>query len=138
MKTTLTTPLFKSTSRMGDTLFVSGQLPLVDGVVVNPGLVGTDVTIEEARHAAALCVTNGLRAIESELGSLDAVVSIAKLNGYVAAGHGFYDAAAVIDAASELLIEKLGDRGRHARLAIAVAGLPKNACVEVEMTVQLA
>lgn len=138
MNTTLSTPLFKSTSRIGDTMFVSGQLPLVDGVVVNPGLVGTDVTLEQARHAAAICVANGLHAIEKELGSLDAVASIAKLNGYVAAGIGFYDAASVIDAASELLIETLGERGRHARLAIAVAGLPKNACVEVELTVQLA
>lgn len=137
MTTTLSTPLFESTSRIGNTMFVSGQLPLVDGTVVNPGLVGTDVTVEEARQSAAICVSNGLDALERELGSLDAVASIAKLNGYVAAGVGFYDAAAVIDAASQVLLERLGERGRHARLAIAVAGLPKNACVEIELTVQL-
>jgi enamine deaminase RidA (YjgF/YER057c/UK114 family) len=134
----LTAPLFKSASRVGDTLYVSGQLPLVDGILVNPGLVGTDVTLDEARQAATACVANCLQAIERELGSLDAVVSVAKLNGYVAAGAGFYDAAAVIDAASEALIDALGERGRHARLAIGVAGLPRNACVEVEVIVQLA
>lgn len=138
MQAALNAPLFKTTSRVGDMLFISGQLPLVDGVLVNPGLVGTDVTLAAAREAAGVCVSNCLDAIEQELGSLDAVASVAKLNGYVAVGQGFYDAATVIDAASEALVESLGDRGRHARLAIAVAGLPKNACVEVELIVHVA
>lgn len=138
MTTTLkASSLYKSTSRIDNTLYVSGQLPLRGGTLLYPGLVGTDVSVDEARVAAAACVSNCLHVIEQEIGSLDAVVSIAKLSGYVAAGGGFYDAATVLDAASAQLIDALGERGRHARVAIAVAGLPRNACVEVELIVQL-
>jgi enamine deaminase RidA (YjgF/YER057c/UK114 family) len=120
-------------SRAGDLLFVSGQLPLVDGEIVHRGLVGTDVTVEQAREAAATAVHKCLDVAAVELGGVEKIKAVVKVNGYVAVAPGFHDAPAVIDAASKAVLTALGDRGKHSRLAIGVATLPLNACVEVEM-----
>jgi|UniRef100_UPI0021F2437D enamine deaminase RidA (YjgF/YER057c/UK114 family) len=130
------TPLYERAVRVGDLLFVSGQLPLGGGGLLYPGRVGQDVTIEEAREAAVLAARRCLDVVRDELGSLDAVKGIARIGGYVSAGEGFVDAPAVIDGASRLALDVLGGKGRHARLAVGVSSLPLNACVEIEMTVQ--
>lgn len=129
-------PLYARAMRVGDLLFISGQLPVSDARLLYPGHVGTEVTIEDAREAAALAAGNCLDVIRETLGSLDDVKGVARLGGYVAAGDGFNNAPAVVDAASQVILDALGDRGRHARLALGVASLPLGACVEIELAVQ--
>ncbi len=129
-------PLYVGAQRLGDLLFVSGQLPIADGELLHPGLVGEEVSVEQAREAARVAAGRCLDVIRNELGSLDAIKGVGRIGGYVASGQGFVDAPAVIDEASRTILDALGDRGHHARLALGVASLPFGACVEVEMTVQ--
>lgn len=129
-------PLYVGAQRIGDLLFVSGQLPLAEAGLLHPGLVGEEVSVEQAREAARVAAGRCLDVVRSALGSLDAVKGVARIGGYVASGRGFIDAPAVIDEASRTILDALGNRGHHARLALGVASLPLGACVEVEMTVQ--
>jgi len=129
-------PLYARAMRVGDLLFVSGQLPVDRAGLLYPGKVGTEVTVEQAKEAATLAASNCLNVIRETLGSLDAVKGVARLGGYVAAGEGFNNAPAVVDAASQLILNALGERGQHARLALGVASLPLGACVEIELAVQ--
>lgn len=128
-----TPPLYARTVRAGNLLFVSGQLPLGEEGVLYPGRVGQEVSVEHARQAAAVAARACLAAAAAELGSQDEIRSVVKIGGYVAVGEGFSDVPAVVDAASQIILDELGDRGQHARLAVGVASLPRNACVEIEM-----
>lgn len=112
-------------------VFVSGQLPLRDGELASEGRVAEDVSVEEAREAAELCGLNALALMHRE-NVLDEVV-ISRVEGYVAAPPGFHDHPAVVNGASELLVEVLGDRGRHARIAVGSPSLPLDAPVEVSL-----
>lgn len=116
--------------------FVSGQLPR-HGEALVTGKVGTEVDLEHARNAARLCILQGLACLNQSLGSLDKVEKILKITGFVASAPGFNLQPRVIDAASELLVQVFGDMGRHARSAVGVAELPRNAAVEIEMIVAL-
>lgn len=119
----------------GDLAFVSGQLPKVDGEVRVRGKVGADVSPEEAREAARICALQALACLRQELGSLERVERVVKVTGFVASAPGFSGQPAVIDAASDLLTSVFGDRGRHARSAVGVFELPRNAPVEIELIV---
>lgn len=121
--------------RHDDLLFVSGQLPKVDGKVKVFGKVGREVTIEEAQDQARICILQGLSCIKQEIGSLDNISRIVKITGYVNSAPGFVEQPKVIDAASELLEAVFKEKGRHARAAIGAAELPRNTCVEIEMIV---
>jgi enamine deaminase RidA (YjgF/YER057c/UK114 family) len=123
--------LYSPCVRSGDSLYVSGQLPTKDGQIPK-GYVGKDVTIEEAAAHARQCAVNGLAIVRGELGSLDHVKRVVRVAGYVASAPGFTDHPAVVNGASQLLIDVFGDVGRHARIAIGVAELPRGAPVEVE------
>ena len=114
---------------------VSGQLPKVDGEVRVFGKVGAEVDLETARREARICILQGLACLDAALGSLDRVERILKVGGFVASAPGFNAQPKVIDAASDLLVEVFGEIGRHARAAVGVAELPRNAAVEIEMTV---
>jgi enamine deaminase RidA (YjgF/YER057c/UK114 family) len=116
--------------------FVSGQLPR-DGERLILGKVGAEVSLDQGREAARLCILQGLACLKQVLGSLDGIEKILKLTGFVASAPGFNQQPKVIDAASELLVEVFGDSGRHARSAVGVAELPRNAAVEVELIVGL-
>jgi len=116
--------------------FVSGQLPRKGEEIVT-GKVGGDVDIERAQEAARLCVIQALACLRQNLGSLDRVAKVLKVTGFVASAAGFNQQPKVIDAASELLVKVFGDDGRHARSAIGVAELPRNASVEIELVVSL-
>lgn len=116
--------------------FVSGQLPRLGEDFVT-GKVGADVDLEQAREAARLCILQGLACLGQALGSLDRVEKILKVTGFVASAPGFNQQPKVIDAASELLVRVFGEAGRHARSAIGVAELPRNAAVEIELIVAL-
>lgn len=115
--------------------YVSGQMPKVDGEVRVFGKVGADVDLETARGEARICILQGLACLKAALGSLDRVERILKIGGFVASAPGFNAQPKVIDAASDLLVEVFGEIGRHARAAVGVAELPRNAAVEIEMTV---
>jgi enamine deaminase RidA (YjgF/YER057c/UK114 family) len=117
------------------TAHVSGQLPKVDGEIRVRGKVGGSVSLETARGEARLCILQGLACLKQALGTLDRVDRILKISGYVASASGFNDQPRVLDAASDLLVEVFGEAGRHARAAIGVAELPRDAAVEIEMTV---
>lgn len=115
--------------------YVSGQMPKVDGEIRVTGKVGAEVDLETAQGEARICILQGLACLRMELGSLDRVERVLKVNGYVASAPGFNAQPKVLDAASDLLVEVFGEAGRHARAAVGVAELPRNAAVEIEMTV---
>lgn len=101
------------------------------------GTVGLDRTIEEGYEAARACALTQLAVIRRELGSLNQVAEILTVNGYVNAAPGFADSPAVINGASDLFIQIFGDAGRHVRAAVGVSALPRNALVELQMTVRI-
>jgi enamine deaminase RidA (YjgF/YER057c/UK114 family) len=102
-------PLYVGAQRIGDLLFVSGQLPIGHGGLLHSGLVGEEVSVEQAREAARVAAGRCLDVIRNELGSLDAVKGVARIGGYVASGQGFVDAPVVIDAASRTILDALGE-----------------------------
>jgi enamine deaminase RidA (YjgF/YER057c/UK114 family) len=123
--------------RTGNLVFTAGQLPLVDGKIPFVGKVGSDVTPEQAKDMAQVCALNALAAI-SLVADIDQIEKIVRVGGFVNGIPGFVAIPAVINGASELLINLFGEvNGKHARTAIGVAELPLNAPVEVEMVVQL-
>jgi enamine deaminase RidA (YjgF/YER057c/UK114 family) len=113
---------------------LSGQLPLRDGKIIHPGLVGRDVTVAEAQAAARVAALNVLAQLRVLLGSFEPLVGLLRLDGFVASAPDFTAQPAVLDAASMLLVEALGERGMHARSAMGVAVLPMNAAVELVLT----
>lgn len=124
--------------RSGSYIYTSGQLPLVAGELIATGKVGADVDEATAVECARMCALNGLAAIVALVGDLDRIVRVVKVVGFVASDPSFTAQPAVINGASELLGDVLGDAGTHARSAVGVAVLPKDAPVEVEMIVEVA
>lgn len=118
--------------------YVSGQLPKVDGEVRVHGKVGAEVSLEQAREQARICVLQALACLAAELGDLARIQRVLKVTGFVASAPGFNEQPKVIDAASDLLGEVLGPLARHARSAVGVAELPRNAAVEIEFVVAYA
>ena len=119
----------------GNLVFVSGQLPLVDGKLSVTGHVGKDVTAPEAAQQARLCAINLLAQLKAACGGdLSRVRQVVKLGGFVACTDSFTDQPEVINGASDLMVEVFGDAGRHARFAVGANTLPRGTCVEVEGT----
>jgi enamine deaminase RidA (YjgF/YER057c/UK114 family) len=134
----LTPPLaaYVPAVQSGRHVYVSGQVPMADGKLLETGKVGAEVTPERAKELAARCALNALAAIDSLVG-LDRVARVVKVVGFVASASGFTGQPDVINGASELFGEVFGDAGRHARSAVGVAELPLGAPVEVEVIVEL-
>ena len=124
--------------RTGNLVYVSGQVPLVDGKPSHTGRLGEHVSTEDARAAARTCAINVLAALKAELGELSQVRRVVKVTGFVASAPGFTDIPKVINGASELFGEAFGDAGRHARSAVGVTALPLGVPVEVEAIVEVA
>ncbi|MER7396828.1 MULTISPECIES: RidA family protein [Streptomyces] len=124
--------------RSGNYVFTSGQLPMVDGALPATGKVGAEVGAEQAKELAGVCALNALAAVKSVTGDLDKIVRVVKVVGFVASAPDFTGQPGVINGASELLGEILGDKGVHARSAVGVAVLPVDAPVEVEIQVEIA
>lgn len=114
-------------------LYVAGQTPHRGGVLHTRGRVGESVDPDDARQLGRDAALNALAALERHLGSLDEIGLIASVAGFVASAPGFARHPWVIDGASDVLIEVLGDRGRHARSAIGVQSLPDGAPVELSL-----
>ena len=121
----------------GNLVFTAGQLPMVNGELISKGLLGLDVEIEEANKAARICTLNALAAIKGVIGDLDRIKQIVRVVGYVASVPTFTQQPAVVNGASELLLEIFGESGKHARSAVGMAVLPLNASVEIELTVEV-
>ncbi|MFE6689701.1 RidA family protein [Streptomyces sp. NPDC057743] len=124
--------------RSGSYVFTSGQLPMVDGALPATGKVGAEVAPEQAKELAATCALNALAAVKSVVGDLDKIVRVVKVVGFVASAPEFTGQPGVVNGASELLGEILGEKGVHARSAVGVAVLPIDAPVEVEIQVEIA
>lgn len=123
--------------RVGDLLFLSGVLPSRDGQLVMTGKLGENLTVQQGVEAARVAVLNGLSVVRNEAGSLDRVKRIVKMVGYIASASGFTDQPQVLNGASDLLVSLFGEAGRHARVAVGAAELPRMAPVEIELIVEL-
>ena len=124
----------------GSRVYVSGQVPVVDGVLAESGHVGEGpglVTPERAKELAAICALNAIAAVKSVVGDLDRVERVVKVVGFVASDPSFTGQPGVINGASELLNQVFGDAGVHARSAVGVAALPLDVPVEVEILVEV-
>ena len=117
---------------VGSSVYVSGQLPYKDGELLGQGILGRDVQLETVRGLARQAALNALAVAADAVGGLDPV-RIVQMLVFVASTPEFGQQSSVADAASELLVDVLGENGRHARTAIGVAGLPRNSPVEIQM-----
>ena len=124
--------------RTGSHVYTSGQLPFVDGKLLVTGKVGGLVTLDDAAALARIAALNALAAVASVAGGLDAITRVVKVTCFVASAADFTGQPQVANGASELLLEVLGDAGRHARSAVGVAVLPLDSPVEVELIAEVA
>ncbi|MBL8556413.1 MAG: RidA family protein [Phenylobacterium sp.] len=123
--------------RVGELVHISGQVS-VDASGGIRGVVGEDVDFETAVRAARICGINLLAQMKAACeGDLERVVRVVKLGGFVQAGPGFFDIPKVVNGCSDVMVEALGDAGRHARSAVGVYRLPLNFAVEVDAVVQV-
>ncbi|MEQ1608068.1 MAG: RidA family protein [Hyphomonadaceae bacterium] len=120
----------------GNLLFISGQVSTgPDGLI--KGRLGEGMTLEDGQAAARVCAVNLIAQMKAALGDLERVERIVKLGGFVSAGADFADIPQVINGCSDLMVEVFGDKGRHARSAVACPVLPMGAAVEVDAVVQI-
>jgi enamine deaminase RidA (YjgF/YER057c/UK114 family) len=127
---------YTSAKTSGNVVYLSGVISQAEGSILT-GTVGLDRTVEEGYAAALSCALLQLAVLQQHLGSLAKVRSILTVNGYVNSVPGFADSPKVINGASDLLLAVFGEPGRHVRAAIGVSGLPRNALVELQMTVEI-
>ena len=123
--------------KTGNLMFVSGQIPMKEGKVVFQGKVPTNISLEDAQKAAKLCIINALAQLKAELGTLDKISKIVKVSGFVNSSQDFVEQPKIINAASDLLFEIFGDKGRHSRIALGVASLPLNSTVEIDLIAEI-
>jgi enamine deaminase RidA (YjgF/YER057c/UK114 family) len=123
---------------VGNQVWISGQVALVDGKLARTGLVGRDISIEDATADARICGLNTLAQLRAAAGSLDEVVRLIKATVYIASSEGFHAQPIVANGATDLYVEVFGDAGRPARAAVGVAELPLGASVEVDLVAQIA
>lgn len=123
--------------QVGNILFVAGQVPFVNGELFVKGKVGGEVTMEEAEEAARLCIINMMAALKDYLGDLDRVKNVVKIQVFVNSKTGFVKQHIVANAASQLLYDVFGEKGRHARTAVGTNQLPMDAPVEIEAIIEV-
>jgi enamine deaminase RidA (YjgF/YER057c/UK114 family) len=123
--------------RSGNLLFPSGQLPMKDGKLAATGLLGRDLETAAGQEAAKLCAINVLAQAKAALGDLEKIRRLVKINVYVASAPNFTEQHLVGNGASDLFAKVLGERGKHARVAVGMAALPLNAAVEIEAVIEV-
>jgi len=123
--------------KSGNMLYLSGNGPMREGKVVMSGKLGADLSIEQGYEAARITAINILGVLKSELGDLDKIKQFVKVLGFVQSTDDFFDQPKVINGASDLFVEVLGEKGRHARSAIGTSVLPFNLPVEIEVIVEV-
>ena len=120
-------------TRTGNLIFVSGQVPFVDGKLEATGTVGKDASVEEAQGQAKICAINLIAQVKVACdGDLDRVVKVVKLGAFVASAKDFFNQPVVVNAASDLMVQAFGEKGRHARFAVGTNALPLNCLVEID------
>ncbi len=129
--------IYKPVVVVGRTMYVSGSVPIDGDTLVSQGKVPSQVSLDEACKAAALCAANNLRMARNEIGSLDRIRRVIRLTGYVNSDPDFMDQHLVINGASQLLLDVLGDAGLGARSALGMAQLPLGSSTEVEMILEI-
>jgi len=127
---------YLSSKRVGSVLYLAGVVS-TNSAGVMTGTVGLDRSVTDGYNAARACALTQLAVLQRKLGTLDTVAEVISVNGYVNAVAGFEDSPAVINGASDLLIEVFGEAGKHVRAAVGVSALPRNAIVEIQMTVRI-
>jgi enamine deaminase RidA (YjgF/YER057c/UK114 family) len=125
------------TVQAGSLLYCAGTICSRDGQITHAGPVGRDQTVQTGYDAARVCALNTLANISAATGSLDAVKRVVFVTGFVNAVAGFADSPAVVNGASDLLVQVFGEAGKHARAVVAVTGLPRNATVEIAAVIEL-
>ncbi|MBF6991895.1 MULTISPECIES: RidA family protein [Cupriavidus] len=128
---------YTAVSQAGDLLFISGQLPLQDGKVAWQGQVGKDLTVGQGKLAAELAALNVLAQIDDCLGGFERLDHIVRVDGHIASAPGWFDQPAVLDGASDLFRDVLGDKAGHARTISAHFQQPANAAVILVVIAQL-
>jgi enamine deaminase RidA (YjgF/YER057c/UK114 family) len=122
----------------GNLLFISGQISKAGDGTIASGILGRDVTVEAGQAAARLCALNILAQAKAALGDLDRIGQVVRLTGFVASTAEFTDHPKVVNGASDLMVEVLGDKGRHTRAAVGVSSLPVGSAVEVDAIIAIA
>lgn len=124
--------------KTGNLVFVSGQLPVVDGKATVAGILGASVSVEQAQAAARQAGINVITQLNDACGGdLDRVVRVVKIGGFVAATADFTQYPQVMNGASDLMVEVFGEAGRHARTTVGVPSLPLNVCIEIDAIVEV-
>ena len=123
--------------KTGNLLYVSGQVPFVNGTLAYTGKVGAEVSLEEAEECARICIINMMAAVKDYLGDLDKVKNIVKVQAFVNSRTGFQEQHIVVNAASKLLYDVFGECGRHARTAVGTNQLPMDAPVDIEAIIEI-
>jgi enamine deaminase RidA (YjgF/YER057c/UK114 family) len=123
--------------KSGNLLFPSGQLPMKDGKLAVTGLLGRDLDTAAGQEAAKLCAINVLAQAKAALGNLEKIRRLVKISVYVASSPDFTEQHLVGNGASDLFAKVLGERGKHARVAVGMAALPLNAAVEIEAILEV-
>src|SRR5580658_4473828 len=127
---------YLSAKRVGQLIYLAGAISTnASGVMT--GTVGLDRSVADGYSAARACALTQLAVLKRDLGSLETIAEIVSVNGYVNAVSGFEDSPEVINGASDLLVQVFGEAGKHVRAAIGVSALPRNATVEIQMTVRI-
>ncbi|OGK09591.1 MAG: hypothetical protein A2Y63_05750 [Candidatus Riflebacteria bacterium RBG_13_59_9] len=124
--------------RSGGSIWVSGMVPMAGGSLLRTGLVGAEVSLEDAQECARLCAINALAWLQQATDGFTTVVGVLRLNGFVASAPGFFDQPKVLNGASDFLVEVMGDAGRHTRNAVGAAVLPLNAPVIIDFVFEVA
>lgn len=119
-------------AKTGNQLFISGQLPMLDGKIQVTGKLGDEVSLEDGKNAARICAINLLAQAKAATGNLDKVTRLVKIVGFVNSTGDFTDQPQIINGASDFMVEAMGDAGRHARSAVSAASLPFGVPVEIE------
>lgn len=122
--------------KTGNLIFVSGQLPKKNGKLIT-GKLGLNLSVEQGKHACEIAFINALSIIKNEISDLDNIDYIVRMAGYINSDNSFTEQATVMNAVSELAYEILGEKGRHARLALGTNSLPLDACCELELIVKI-
>jgi enamine deaminase RidA (YjgF/YER057c/UK114 family) len=126
------------TAVSGNLVFVSGQVPMTPEGRKFVGKIGREFSLEEGQQAARICAINILTHLNAALGGLDKIVRMVKLTGFVNSVPDFMEPQFVVNGASDLIVDVLGERGRHARSAVGVGTLPNGVAVEVEAIAEIA
>ncbi|HAT88147.1 RidA family protein [Cohaesibacter gelatinilyticus] len=124
--------------KTGNQLYISGQLPMTAEGIQFKGKLGEDFTADEGSEAARLCAINLIAQMKAATGDLEKIARIVKLGGFVNSTADFGDQPAVINGASNLMVDVFGEKGRHARSAVSAAALPFGVAVEIDAIVELA